>query len=312
MSTWYVRNFRLIKNVRSEGFQYQDGFKHSISLSFDRGDFKVNVVCQGDANHNDLKCDVTFFNCLGNELFRRTTANIFHGYNPNIESTSMSFGGFEQTKNLLNDSFFFICKFIRPRVHDVVRNNFHPNISENNPEYLKSLQEDLKKYSTVLSKEKVEFRVGEETATVSKAVLFSRLPVFNRMFRNDTRELRDKTDIKIPVLKVVLSFLSTGFVFVPGRDFEFLCHLYRAAVKYDIRELHETCIKLLLSHISPENIPRVLKLSLLHNDELLKSGIFTLVNVNMQTLESISEWRFLIRDNPQIASFASKFFDILK
>ncbi|KAF8770451.1 Speckle-type POZ protein like [Argiope bruennichi] len=159
-----------------------------------------------------------------------------------------------------------------------------PNRTEPTPamnsEYLNSLKADLKQYSGASSKEIVNLRVGEETECASKTILCLRSPVFAKMFENDMKELKHNTvtitDIKMTVLRVLVSFLYSGLL--PDLDFDFSCHLYYAADKYDIKDLQLACITLLVSKASLENLFQLLKLSLSHNDELLKSVAMTLMN----------------------------------
>ncbi|GBO16777.1 hypothetical protein AVEN_260054-1 [Araneus ventricosus] len=132
------------------------------------------------------------------------------------------------------------------------------------------------------------------------------------MFEADMKELKEKTvtitDIKMPVLKTLVSYLYSGFL--PDCDFHFLCDLYYAASKYDITELQLACIRLLLGKVTLKNIFRVLKLSLSHNDELLKSVAMTLLSANIETIILTPHWKNLMHDDPEIALEASTFFDL--
>ncbi|GBN92354.1 Speckle-type POZ protein [Araneus ventricosus] len=235
---------------------------------------------------------------------------------------------FQKLKQLPNDTFVLTCRIKRTGVDTTMFTNIPSNTSVeknvngkslqavNNSSVNKnvngkSLQTDLMNYSDSLSKEKVNLCVGEETESVTKAVLCERSPVFAMMFRNDMRESKENTvfitDIKMPVLRALVSFLSSGVL--PDCDFDFLCDLYYAADKYEVVELHQACIRLLLGKISLENIIRVLKLFSLHNDELLKSTVMALISVNIETIKMTSDWKNLLRDDPEIALKASTFFN---
>ncbi|GBN04707.1 Speckle-type POZ protein [Araneus ventricosus] len=179
------------------------------------------------------------------------------------------------------------------------------NSSEGGFSNLKKLTAAFRNSSELTLKEKVLLRVGEET----EAVLCTRSPVFAKMFENDMKELKENMvaveDIKMPVLKALVSFLYTGKL--PNYNFDFLCDLYYASDKYDIPELRQVCIDLLLPNILLENIFRALKLAFLHNIE--RFTVMTLMAANIGTLVSTNAWTNLITDEPEIAVEVLNFFD---
>ncbi|GBN26353.1 hypothetical protein AVEN_179928-1, partial [Araneus ventricosus] len=217
----------------------------------------------------------------------------------------------EDFQKLQNSSGIITCRMILSTAVNPVLANISSSTSARNSEYLKSLEADLKNYSIAFSKEKVSLRVGQETEIVNKAVLCARSPVFAKVFASDMREHKNNTiiitDIKMPVLRSLVSFLCSGLL--PDCDFDFLCDLYYAANKYDIRELHQACIKLFLYKITLGNIVRVLKLSSSYNDDLLMSAAMTLISANIETIILTSDWKDLMCDDPEMALKASTFFD---
>ncbi|GBN92355.1 Speckle-type POZ protein [Araneus ventricosus] len=292
LCTWSIRNFSLIQNACSERFQRLLGFKCKFKLSVDQEVLKIIVECI--VRCHALECCITFSTDSGTVLFHKTLDNAAACYIAFVGTVSITGEDFQKLKELPNDTFVLTCRItIRSGVDNAIL-KFNPsNTAINISTYLKTLEVDVKKYSGAFSKQKVNLCVGEETEFVNKAVLCSRSPVFEKMFGNEMREHENNTviitDIKMPVLRALVSFLCSGLL--PDCNFDFLCDLYYAANKYDIRELHQACVKFLCDKITVENVLRVLKLSLLHNDELLKSVAMTLISANIETVVLTSDWK---------------------
>ncbi|GBM60635.1 Speckle-type POZ protein [Araneus ventricosus] len=327
--TWSIpkaSSINYLDTLESEKFEMRnkhyyfatlDGFRHTFSFSI-------------TTNACGVKCSVSMFLGSGTLLFSNTlkTPTKEDRSSPylryyDLMSLTCDSECYQKLKQHPNDSLILICRIIL-RVEDYYSDSVETleYVSTNSLNYMKKLADALRNSSESLLKEKVSLRVGKESETVNKAILCARSPVFAKMFQSDMREAKENvvtiTDIKMPVLKVLVSFLCTGILSNCDSDwasnwdfdFDFLCELYYAANKYDITELRHVCVDLLLPQISIENIFQVAKLAFTHVDERLKSTVKTLIAANIETLVSKNEWKDLINDEPQIAVEALTFFDI--
>ncbi|GBM78371.1 hypothetical protein AVEN_211703-1, partial [Araneus ventricosus] len=234
--TWSIRNFSSIQNARSERCQYC--FYCQVDLSVNQEEVKIIVEC---VVPRDFEWCVTVSNNSGTVLFHKTLGNAPGSVNGSFKDTvSITGEDFEKMKELPNDTFVLTCR-VRAEINNAISNNFSYSTAINISKYLNTLEADLKKYSGTFLKQKVNLRVGKETEVVNKAVLCSRSPFFEKMFGNEMREHENNTvtitDIKMPVLRSLVSFLCSGLL--PDCDFDFFCDLYYAANKYGIRELHQ-------------------------------------------------------------------------
>ncbi|GBN96873.1 hypothetical protein AVEN_137669-1 [Araneus ventricosus] len=131
------------------------------------------------------------------------------------------------------------------------------------------------------------------------------------MFESNMKERINNTvtitDIKMHVLKVLVSFLYTGKL--QNYDFDFLCGLYYASDKYAIIELGQLCVDLLLPKISMENVFRALKLSFSHDIERLKFTAMACIAANIETLVLTNDWKNLLDNQPKIAVEVINFCD---
>ncbi|GBM78373.1 hypothetical protein AVEN_211704-1, partial [Araneus ventricosus] len=241
LCTWSIRNFSSIQNACSEGFQKEGGFNCKVRLSVNQEEVKIIVECIF-YYYYVINCCVTISTDSGTVLFHKTFDNAAAPCNNQFKDTvSITGEDFQKLKELPNDTFVLTCRITRSGVDDAILKYNPINFAINISTYLKTLEADLKKYSGAFSKQKVNLRVGGATEVVNKAVLCSRSPVFEKMFGNEMREHENNTviitDIKMPVLRALVSFLCSGLL--PDCDFDFLCDLYYAANKYGIWELHQ-------------------------------------------------------------------------
>ncbi|GBL64435.1 hypothetical protein AVEN_217455-1 [Araneus ventricosus] len=312
LCAWYIPNFSSEQPRSSEGFRGANGVTHSFKLEINpfRAHFSISSAKE------ESEWDISVSTHSGKVPLRENILTVMMqellrldrmGAGPHCSVDIVD----EDFQKLHNSSGIITCRMILSTAVNPVLANISSSTSARNSEYLKSLEADLKNYSIAFSKEKVSLRVGQETEMINKAVLCARSPVFAKMFGNDIREHKNNTititDIKMPVLRSLVSFLCSGLL--PDCDFNFLCDLYYAAKKYDIRELHQACIKLFLYKITLGNIVRVLKLSSSYNDDLLMSAAMTLISANIETVALTSDWKDLMCDDPEMALKASTFFD---
>ncbi|KAF8763728.1 Speckle-type POZ protein like [Argiope bruennichi] len=301
----------------------QNGSTYYATLFGSKDEIKFSIV----SSSGNLKCSVSMF--IGSEtlLFSNSLGKPTRSFNGGLSSwysyynlikLSSAEESFLTLKKHPNDALIFICriiKFSNTFQTSSVQSSGSTDILYN----LKTLAAALKSSSEPLSKEKVVLRVGEETETVNKAILCARSAVFDKMFQNDVEESKNNTvtitDIKMPVLRVLVSFLYSGKLLdrdsytASNFNLDFILDLYYAADKYDITELRHLCVDLILPHISMENIFRIRKLAFSHNDALLKSSVVVFIATNIDALISTGDWKNLINEEPQIASEVLNFFD---
>ncbi|GIY47405.1 speckle-type POZ protein [Caerostris darwini] len=182
----------------------------------------------------------------------------------------------------------------------------------NQLKYLKAMAASIKKLPDALVEEKVDLCIGNEIETVNKAILCAKSSVFLKMFQNEMQESKQNTvtieDVRMPVLKSLISFLCTGKL--PDNDVEFLCEVYYTADKYDISELHDACCNLLMQKVTVKNVFELLKMSISHQDECFKIFMMTFICQNFETILEIGEWEKWMRDDSKIAFEVLSFIDI--
>ncbi|GBN81285.1 TD and POZ domain-containing protein 3 [Araneus ventricosus] len=317
--TWSIPEVSLINdlNVSTEKFKMLNGNTYYASLCGSKDKITFSIA----SNAIKLKCFVSMIIgsktlLLSNSLNLPTSTSVYSPRLPtyryyNLVKLSSEDESFQKLKKHPNNTIAFICKIIYPGSVSTGSVQTSGNTSTDSLYNLRSLGAAFRNSSESSLKEKVLLRVDEETETVSKAVLCARSPVFAKMFENDMREVKENvvtvTDIKMPVLKVLISFLYTGKL--SNCDFDSLCDIYYAADKYDVAGLRQICVDLLIPQISMENIHRVMKLAFSHNDELLKSTVMALIATNIETWFSTNEWINLLNDEPKIAAEVLIFFD---
>ncbi|GBN54097.1 TD and POZ domain-containing protein 1-like [Araneus ventricosus] len=319
--TWAIPNASSIYNLKvsTGNTTMLNGYTYNAILcgSKDKISFSIG------SSLTNLKCFVSMFIgsetlLLSNSLNAHTSVGIHYNYD--LLTLSCEDEGFQKFKQYPNETLVFICKIIKPgHSFSTVSVKTPVDIPTDSLYNLKTLAAAFKNSSKPLSKEKILLRVGEEAEIVGKAVLCARSSVFAKMFENDMRELKEKTvtitDIKMPVLKVLVSFLYTGKLWNSDSDlasnggFDFLCDLYYASDKYNIIDLRQLCVDLLLPQISMENIILAMKLAFSHNDVQLKSSVLALIATNIETWVFTNDWKNLVNDEPDIAAEVLIFFD---
>ncbi|CAL1299425.1 unnamed protein product [Larinioides sclopetarius] len=310
--TWSIPEVSMITNLNviTEKFEMLNGCTYFASLYGSEEQFAFKIA----SNVSSLKC---FFSIIigsktlltkGLNASPRYYNSSYYYYD--LVTLSSKDEGFQELKKHPNNTLSFICKIKYPRCVSTGSVKTPGNTSTDNLYNLRSLAAVLRNASESSLKERVALQVGEETQTVSKAVLCGLSPVFAKMFENDMREVNDNVvniiDIKMNVLKILISFLYTGKL--PGCDFDMLCDLYYAADKYDVAELRQICVELIIPQISMKNMHCVMKLAFAHDDELLKSTVMALIATNIKTWFSTNEWINLIDDEPKIAAEVLNFF----
>ncbi|CAL1299424.1 unnamed protein product [Larinioides sclopetarius] len=313
--TWSIPEVSMINdfNISSGKFKMLNGGTYFASLcgSKDKMTFKIT------SSTSLLKCFVSII--IGTKTLLSKGLNSSPTYaNPSYhyDLVTLSAGdeSFQKLINNPSNSLTFNCKIVhRLKFSTTSMIKLHPgNTPMNSLNKLKAWTAVFRNCSESALKEKVLLRVGKETETVSKAILCARSNVFEKMFKNDTKEMKENvvtiTDIRMPVLKILISFLYTGKL--PYCNFNILCDLYYAADKYDVVELRQICVDLIIPQISMENIHRVMKLAFAHDDELLKSTVMARIAINIETWCSTNDWKNLINEEPKIAFEVLDFFDI--
>ncbi|GBN54096.1 Speckle-type POZ protein [Araneus ventricosus] len=318
--TWSVPNVSSINNLNANTVEYamKNGYTYNGTLNVSKDKIRFSIVSTSPY----LKCFVSMF--IGSKTLllsnssntpKRNYYSCRYNYCYDFVPLSSGDEAFQKLKQHPNNTLVLICRMIHRENDLSTRSVKTPvNTSTNSLYNLKTLAAAFRNSSESSSKENVLLRVGKETETVSKVVLCARSPVFAKMFQSDMRELRSNTvtvtDIKMPVLKVLVSFLYTGEL--PNVDFDFLFDLYYASDKYDVADLRQLCADLLLPQISMENVIRVWKFAYSHDDALLKSTAIASIATNFEKWFSTIEWKNLVNDEPEIAAEVLNFLDFFK
>ncbi|GIY93644.1 speckle-type POZ protein [Caerostris extrusa] len=242
--------------------------------------------------YSDKCCEISIYNSQGimllNKSFNTATYdNLNREYINGIVKLTAEDETFQKLKNQPKDMVIIIFRVSNPVRHSTSVSKSSAFYSRNNHlEYLKALAADLKNLPDDVVKEKVDLCVGDEVETVNKAVLCARSPVFLKMFQNEMEEHQKNTvtieDIRMPVLKSLVSFLHTGKLL--DNDLEFLCDMYYAADKYDISELRDACCVLLMPKVTMENVFDFLKMSNSYQDGSFKISMMVFICQNFETI----------------------------
>ncbi|XP_042911608.1 TD and POZ domain-containing protein 1-like [Parasteatoda tepidariorum] len=169
---------------------------------------------------------------------------------------------------------------------------------------LVKLSSDLKTMYGVSLYTDVCLRIGADSLRVHKAIICGRSPVFAKMFEHKLEEKETNVieivDLKMQVLKDLISFLYTAFV--PNEDFHSVLALYYAADKYDVSDLRKFCGEILLSKLTIDNACLALALAERHSDQTLKDSVMTFMDINLEPILVTDEWTNLISEDTKLAA----------
>lgn len=160
----------------------------------------------------------------------------------------------------------------------------------------------------------ITINIGEKKLFANKGILCCRSPVFRKMFDHSMKERRsnivDIEDIEFHVFDCFIMYLYTGEIEDKARDT--VLSLYSVADKYEVKSLHSSCSRILASGLSVESVCSVLLLSVLHNDEELKTSAINFISWHFNQVADTSEWAEIVFTKPQLASEILKYFAALK
>ncbi|GFR14848.1 protein maternal effect lethal 26 [Trichonephila clavata] len=166
----------------------------------------------------------------------------------------------------------------------------------------------------------VELLVDGRIIKAHKFILQSRSPVFRKMFEHNTTEKDagsiEVTDVAFIPLQALVWYLYTGEV--QRLPFEDVCDLYETADKYEVFMLQQACSESLLSFIDQDTVCRILVLSDLHNDIILRQHATMYTLCNFLEVREKADWELTVRTHQRIASdilekvcrFSGKLFSI--
>ena len=132
-------------------------------------------------------------------------------------------------------------------------------------------------FGSLLSSEEfsdVTLVVGSEELKAHRLVLSARSPVFKTMFQVNMREKSTNrveiTDIELPVVQEMLTFIYTGYS--PKLNLKDMASkLLFAADKYQLGRLKLMCQEALSRKLTVENVSQTLALAEMHNATQLKA-----------------------------------------
>ena len=134
-----------------------------------------------------------------------------------------------------------------------------------------------------------------------KLILAAASPVFEAMFKKDTKEHLDSCvnieDMDSDVFEVFLHFIYTNQV---DELDEMYLDLLAVADKYDVQPLREICIQHMAKNISLDNAVEVLALAERHSIESIKSKTLQFINKNVLNVSTTDAWTDLIKCYPHL------------
>ena len=146
----------------------------------------------------------------------------------------------------------------------------------------------------------VHLKVKDEDVPAHKLILAARSPVFAAMFQNDMLESKTNeveiADVEPVVLKALLEFIYTGDCVV-GNLAE---GLFRAADKYNIKDLKEMCEQELQEKITVDNAVHLLIISDLYQAKKLKESVTLFINCCAADVMEKPSWNKLMDSYPRL------------
>ncbi|GIX95457.1 speckle-type POZ protein [Caerostris darwini] len=292
-------------------------YETSSSYYYQVSGLPLELNIQFKSIYSDIYCEISIYNSQGIMLLKKslntsTYENLKYPYVYNIVKLTAEDETFQKLKNQPKDMVIIIFRTYR----SAYCYSIHPKSSAfysrtNHFDYLKALAADIKNLPDDVVKKTVELRVGDEVETVNKAFLCARSPVFSKMFQNEMEEHQKNTiaieDIRMPVLKSLVSFLHTGKL--QNNDLEFLCDVYYAAHKYDISELRDACCVLLMPKVTVENVFDLLKMSNSYQDGSFKISMMVFICQNFETIFSKELEKWMLEE-PKLALEVVSFLNI--
>ncbi|XP_064458386.1 speckle-type POZ protein B-like [Ornithodoros turicata] len=136
---------------------------------------------------------------------------------------------------------------------------------------------------------------------VHKAILATRSPVFNAMFKSNMKEMREGEvhleDMSAEVLQEMLSFIYTNMVSNIGSMAADLLH---AADKYDLKKLKSMCEEELCSNLSVETVADTLRVADKFNADYLKNVALCYLNAHAVDVQETHGFKALVREEPRL------------
>ena len=124
-------------------------------------------------------------------------------------------------------------------------------------------------------------------------------PVFASMFPNEMESKTNEVeiaDVEPAVLKALLEFIYTGDCVVGDSTEEF----FRAADKYDIKDLKQLCEHELLEKMTVNNAVHLLILSDLYQSKKLKESVTLFINCCAADVMKKPSWNKLMDSYPRL------------
>ncbi|EFN64127.1 Protein roadkill, partial [Camponotus floridanus] len=157
----------------------------------------------------------------------------------------------------------------------------------------------------------VTFVIGQKRLEANKYLLCSKSKVFKAMF-NDLKENADEiqiTDIKYNTLKELLLFLKIGYL---SRSLENVnasvnvYELFRAADKYDIRDLKLICEQHLIICTTVNNVLEHFKIAHLYNGKILAECTKNFIKLYLKVFVGAPEFINLMQMYPELLTEIKK------
>ncbi|CAL1284056.1 unnamed protein product [Larinioides sclopetarius] len=166
-----------------------------------------------------------------------------------------------------------------------------------------SLKQVLKKYYENGELTDVSLRAGTETFKAHKIILSAKSKVFEEMFTKDKskkgRKTIELTDLDPDTLRRLIMYIYSDNVEDPTP--QRVMKLYKAAIRYEMQDLREECMRFLELNICLDNIFDVLGFAEKHQDENLKCATRMFIFGHHTEIFGSLDWRNFKKRNRMLA-----------
>lgn len=148
----------------------------------------------------------------------------------------------------------------------------------------------------------VVFKIGEQSIPAHKVILAAHSPVFMTMLTQDFLETKthniEITDCTYEIFEIFLKYLYLKEI--EDRSYPTVTELLVLSDKYDVSSLKAECAKILISHITVDNICEILKNAYDYNNDELKIPAIQFASVHFHELRLKEDWKSLLNSHLQI------------
>ncbi|GIY94679.1 TD and POZ domain-containing protein 1 [Caerostris extrusa] len=187
--------------------------------------------------------------------------------------------------------------------HPYSVNESKPDTEENELDTSSDLKDDLKTLYSESALSDMKILTSTETFLAHTQILAARSPVFRAMFSTDmkerTKECVDIPDLDSNTMRQFLLYMYTDTL--EDLQCESAQALYAEADKYAVLSLKNSCSSFLKKSLSATSACDILVLADMHGDDDLKRATQDYILQLGKDILLSSEWKLLMKSNPQLA-----------